>query len=184
MVNGSFSFTGFQGLASHGGILGVFLAIWLFCYRYKKDFLDVLDKVAVGGSLTGVFIRLGNFMNSEIIGKATGTDYGVIFKKVDNVARHPGQLYESIAYLCIFFILYFLYKYKRKSYGTGFIFGLFFTLLFIARFFIEFFKINQVSFEEGLTYNMGQLLSIPFIVGGIAVMIWRRKNKSDKTATS
>ncbi|WP_348535565.1 prolipoprotein diacylglyceryl transferase [Portibacter lacus] len=172
---GTFNYTGFQGLASHGGILGVFIAIWLYCRKTKEPFFGVLDKVAVAGALAGAFIRLGNFMNSEILGKATGTDFGVIFKRVDNVARHPAQLYESLAYFAIFAILLFLYRSKSMKVGKGFLFGLFFTLLFVARFLIEFFKINQVAFEDGMTYNMGQLLSIPFIIGGILVMIWKRK---------
>jgi prolipoprotein diacylglyceryl transferase len=173
--NGKMVFQGYQGLASHGGILGVFLSIALFCWKSKKSFFGVLDKVAVGGSLTGVFIRLGNLMNSEIIGKATGSDAGVIFQRVDNIPRHPGQFYESMAYLLIFFILFYLYKKQREKFNKGFIFGLFFALLFIARFFIEFFKINQVGFEDGMSLNMGQLLSIPFIIGGISVMVWKWK---------
>jgi len=176
--NGSMVFKGYQGLASHGGILGVFLSIALFCWQSKKSFFGVLDKVAVGGSLTGVFIRLGNLMNSEIIGKATGSDAGVIFKQVDDIPRHPGQFYESMSYLLIFFILFYLYKKHKGKFGKGFLFGLFFTLLFTARFIIEFFKINQVGFEDGMTLNMGQLLSIPFIIGGIIVMIWKRKPDS------
>lgn len=173
--DGGFKFTGFQGLASHGGIFGVFLAISLFCWQTKNNFFSVLDKVAVGGSFTAVFIRLANFMNSEIIGKPTGSEYGVVFKRVDEVIRHPAQLYESGAYLLIFFILLYLYMKHRNRFNEGFIFGLFFTLLFISRFLIEFFKINQVAFEDNLTYNMGQLLSIPFIVGGIVVMVWKWK---------
>ncbi|WP_235298879.1 prolipoprotein diacylglyceryl transferase [Portibacter marinus] len=175
MSGGEFRYTGFQGLASHGGILGVFIAIWLYCRKTKEPFWGVLDKVAVAGSLTGAFIRLGNFMNSEILGKATGNEYGVIFTRVDNVVRHPAQLYESVAYFAIFITLFILYKSKKFNPGKGFIFGLFFTLLFAARFLIEFFKINQVAFEEGMAFNMGQLLSIPFMIGGIIVMILKRK---------
>ena len=174
---GKFTYTGFQGLASHGGILGVFIAIWLFARKTKMDIFNVLDKVAIGGALTGAFIRLGNFMNSEILGKATGSDFGVIFKRVDNVVRHPAQLYESLAYFAIFILLFLLYKNKKFKRGDGFLFGLFFTLLFLARFLIEFFKINQVQFEEGMAFNMGQLLSIPFMIGGIAVMIWKKNPK-------
>ena len=175
LKNGSFEITGFRGLASHGGIFGVFLSIWLYCRKYKKPIFSVLDKVAVGGSFTAVCIRLGNFMNSEIIGKATGSDYGIIFKKVDDIPRHPGQLYESLAYLIIVGILFYLYKKKRHLFSHGFLFGLFFTLLFIARFIIEYFKENQVGFEDGLTFNMGQLLSLPFIIGGVIVMYLKRK---------
>lgn len=178
--NDGFQYTGFQGLASHGGILGVFISIWLFARKTKMDIFNILDKVAVAGSLTGAFIRLGNLMNSEILGKATGSDYGVIFKRVDSVVRHPAQLYESVAYFSIFILLFYLYKKKPFKVKDGFLFGLFFTLLFISRFVIEFFKINQVSFEEGMTYNMGQLLSIPFIIAGIAVMFWKSRNVASK----
>ncbi|MEL6866010.1 MAG: prolipoprotein diacylglyceryl transferase, partial [Bacteroidota bacterium] len=167
---GEFEFTGFQGLASHGGILAVFLAIWIFSIRSKKNIYSILDKVAVGGALTAVFIRLGNFMNSEIIGKATNADYGVVFRRVDNVLRHPSQLYEAFAYLLIFVILIAIYKNKEKH-QEGFVFGLFFTLLFIARFLIEYTKINQVAFEEGMVINMGQILSIPFMLFGIIIMV-------------
>lgn len=168
-------FTGFLGLASHGGILGVFIAIWLYCRKYNYKFFNILDKVAIGGSLTGGFIRLGNFMNSEILGKATNSDYGVIFKQVDEVVRHPAQLYESISYFAVSLILWWIYR-KRKAAnkGAGFIFGLFFVLLFVARFAIEFFKINQVSFEDGMSFNMGQLLSIPFILVGLVAMWYNR----------
>lgn len=168
-----FEMTGYRGLASHGGILGVFIAIWLYCRRTKTPFLAVLDRVAIGGALAAVFIRLANFMNSEIIGNPTGTDYGVIFKQVDMLPRHPAQLYESFAYLLIFVLIYFVYKKRGKGYQDGFNFGLFFTLLFVARFVIEFFKKNQVAFEEGMMFNMGQLLSVPFMLAGIGVMIWK-----------
>lgn len=172
---GEFEMTGFRGLASHGGIFGVFLSIWLFSIKYKKPIFSVLDIAAIGGSLTAIFIRLANFMNSEIIGKATGSDVGIVFKRVDDIPRHPGQLYESFAYFLIFITIFYVYKKKRHLFGQGFIFGLFFTLLFIARFFIEYFKENQVGFEEGLSFNMGQMLSIPFIIGGIIVMYTKRK---------
>ncbi len=173
--NGQVSFTGFQGLASHGGILAVFIAIVIFCKKTKTNVFDVLDKVSIGGALAGAFIRLGNFMNSEIIGKATNGDYGVIFNRIDQVPRHPAQLYESMAYFLIFAILLYLYKKHKVRYKHGFIFGLFFTLLFVSRFIIEFYKINQVDFENNMTYNMGQLLSIPFILLGITLMVTKRR---------
>lgn len=175
-----FRFTGFTGLASHGGILAVFIAIWWFCKKFKKDVFSVLDKVSIGGALAAVFIRLGNFMNSEILGKPTEGDYGVLFRQASpsflgNVPRHPSQLYESFAYLLIFLILAFLYRKYRHKFGTGFLFGLFFTLLFMARFLIEFTKENQVAFEDSLTLNMGQLLSIPFMLFGLIVMFIKYK---------
>ena len=176
--NNGFTFTGFLGLASHGGILGVFLAILYFSRKYKLDFLKLLDIISIGGALAGVFIRLANFMNSEIIGKATNSDFGVIFKQVDDVVRHPAQLYESFAYLLICITLYILYTKKGDRFGSGFIFGLFFSLLFMARFVIEFFKENQVGFEDQMTFNMGQLLSVPFFLFGLYMMYrgWKKPN--------
>ena len=108
-------------------------------------------------------------MNSEILGKPTGMDYGVIFERVDQIPRHPAQLYEAIAYFIIFLLLVNVYR-SRKEYKDGFIFGLLLCLLFTARFIIEFYKINQVQFEEGMFLNMGQWLSFPFILIGIVVM--------------
>ena len=107
--SGSFEMTGFRGLASHGGIFGVLLAIWIFSKKYNKPIFSILDIAAVGGSLAAIFIRLGNFMNSEIIGKATGSDIGIVFKKVDSIPRHPGQLYEAFAYFTLFVTLFYLY---------------------------------------------------------------------------
>ncbi len=176
--NGSFEFTGYQGLASHGGILAVFIAIIIFSRRYKLNVYDLLDKVSVGGALTAVFIRLGNFMNSEIIGIPTHSNFGVVFKRADDVVRHPAQLYEALAYLIIFLIVFSLYKAEKKR-KPGFIFGSFFSLLFISRFIIEFVKIDQVQFEQGMTINMGQILSIPFIILGIIVMIIMWKERID-----
>lgn len=169
-----FEFTGYQGLASHGGIFAVFLAIWYHSRQTKHPFFQILDKVSVAGALAGCFIRLGNFMNSEILGKATDGSWGIIFERVDDVPRHPAQLYEALAYFLIFLLLRYLYKTEMKN-REGMIFGLFFTLLFIARFVIEFFKINQVSFEDTMTLNMGQWLSVPFIVAGLAVLWWRSR---------
>ncbi|MDX1684469.1 MAG: prolipoprotein diacylglyceryl transferase [Saprospiraceae bacterium] len=178
--DGGFEFTGYQGLASHGGILAVFIAIWYHCRKTNTSFFNTLDKVSVAGALAGCFIRLGNFMNSEILGKATNGEWGVIFQRVDNVPRHPAQLYEALAYFLIFLLLNYLYKTDLKK-KTGVIFGLFFTLLFIARFIIEFFKIDQVPFEANIPLNMGQWLSVPFIIAGVAVMVWRmRRWASDR----
>ena len=180
-VNGEWVYDGFRGLASHGGILAVVLT--LIVYSWKKDLpiLSVLDKVAVGGILTGSFIRLGNFMNSEIIGKPTAGDYGVIFEQVDLIPRHPAQLYEALAYLIIFFVL--LKVYQRKQTAQGFTFGLLFVLLFTARFVIEFFKENQVAFEDSMTINMGQWLSIPGIIIGLVFLIYSNRDQGQTAST-
>lgn len=163
-IEGAWTFTGYLGLASHGGSIGVLLALFVLSRKQKVSYLRLLDIVAIATPLTGAFIRMGNFMNSEIIGNATGGNYGVIFRQVDEIPRHPSQLYEAIAYLVIFLILY-SNKYKLLQ-NAGKYFGLMVMFVFISRFLIEFTKIDQASFEAGMTLNMGQLLSIPFILIG------------------
>lgn len=169
-----FHFTGFSGLASHGGALGIVVGVILYARKYKMPFFTVMDKLALVVPIAGFCIRMGNLMNSEIIGKSTDVPWAFIFVQVDNVPRHPGQLYEALSYLLIFFVMNFLYQRVKKE--PGFIFGLFLILLFSARFIIEFFKIEQSEFEVGMTLNMGQLLSIPFIAIGILLMFLKRKN--------
>ena len=169
------TFVGYRGLASHGGTIGIFLAIVLYCHHYKAAIFPILDKIAIVAALTGCFIRVGNFMNSEIIGIPTNANYGVIFKNIDNLPRHPAQLYEAICYLLLFISLFLFYKKWYAKLTAGFIFGLFLVSLFSIRFLIEFVKIDQVAFEEGLLFNMGQLLSLPMIGIGFLVMIFRRK---------
>ena len=174
-TGGRFEFTGYQGLASHGGAIGVLTAIILYCRKYRFDFLWVVDGVAIATPVTGAFIRFGNFMNSEIIGEPTNTNYGVVFQRVDLLPRHPTQLYEAFAYLIIFLVLLWIYSRQTGERKDGYIFGLFLVLLFGARFLIEFFKLNQVDFESGMIINMGQILSIPFVLIGLTLMIWKRK---------
>ncbi len=169
-------FTGYRGLASHGGTIGVFMAIIAYAYRYKAAVWPILDKVALVASLSSYFIRIGNFMNSEIIGIPTNANYGIIFKNIDNLPRHPAQLYEAFAYLLIFVCLLSFYRKRRTKLKAGVIFGLFLVVLFLIRFLIEFVKIDQVAFEEGMRLNMGQLLSLPMIGFGFLVMF----NKSGK----
>uniref|UniRef100_UPI003217A70A prolipoprotein diacylglyceryl transferase n=1 Tax=uncultured Draconibacterium sp. TaxID=1573823 RepID=UPI003217A70A len=171
----SFEFTGYQGLASHGGAIGVLTAILIYCRKYKVKFLWVLDRLAIATPVTGAFIRIGNFMNSEIIGSPTNSDYGIVFNRVDLLPRHPAQLYEAFSYILIFVLLLWFYSSHKEKRKDGFIFGLFLVLLFTARFLIEFFKINQVNFEDGMLLNMGQLLSIPFVLTGFTLMIWKRR---------
>ncbi|MEM1214328.1 MAG: prolipoprotein diacylglyceryl transferase [Bacteroidota bacterium] len=171
------------GLASHGGALGVMLGLWLFSKRVsKKSILWILDKVAVPTALVGAMIRLGNLMNSEIIGKPTGTDWGFIFTRVDDVARHPAQLYESIAYLLIFGLLYYIYWQTDKRNQRGYLIGLYFALTFGARMIVENFKASQGGFEEALgnSLSTGQWLSIHFVLGGLFMMWWSGRNNSAK----
>ncbi|MTI22396.1 prolipoprotein diacylglyceryl transferase [Fulvivirga sp. RKSG066] len=159
------------GLASHGGVLGLLLAMYLYSRKTRHSMIHVADLITVVAGLSFALIRLGNFMNSEIVGLPTTKPWGVVFEKIDLVPRHPAQLYEAISYLIIFGILMILYKTKRESFKNGFFFGLGCILFFSARLLIELTKVNQVAFEEELTLNMGQLLSIPFILIGIVFVI-------------
>ena len=170
--DGGIKFIGYQGLASHGGVLGLLIALFFYSRKTKHSMIDSIDLIAVVAGLSFGFIRLGNFMNSEIIGIPTTKPWGVIFERVDNVPRHPAQLYEAISYLIIFAIMMILYKKMRDRLKNGFFFGLATVLFFTARFIIEFVKENQVGFEDGLALNMGQLLSLPFIVVGIGFIIY------------
>lgn len=172
-VNGSYKFTGFQGLASHGGTLGVFVAILFYWRKTKTNLLWVLDRVAIGSAVTAAFIRLGNLMNSEIYGKPTDGTWGFVFERDDLIPRHPTQLYEAISYLLIFVLLYGMYRSKKTENRHGIFVGTLFILLFAARFVIEFFKENQVGFEESMSLNMGQWLSLPFIIFGCILVFWK-----------
>ena len=170
LADGSWKFTGYEGLASHGGTLGLIIGLWLYCRNLKMNIWTVLDNIAIATPITACFIRLVNLMNSEIIGKVTDVPWAFIFTKVDQYPRHPGQLYEAIAYALFFFVGWFLYKKTKTRVGTGFFFGLCLTLIFTFRFFVEFTKDIQVDFEAGMPLDMGQLLSIPFVILGVACM--------------
>jgi len=170
--DGGIEFTGYQGLASHGGVLGLLIALYFYSRTTKHSILDSIDLIAVVIGLSFGFIRLGNFMNSEIIGIPTTLPWAVIFERVDNVPRHPAQLYEAIAYFIIFAIMMILYKKMRDRLKNGFFFGLATVLFVTARFLIEFIKEDQVGFEDGMALNMGQLLSLPYIVVGIGFIIY------------
>ena len=178
LPQGGWVFTGYAGLASHGGTLGLILALVLFCRKTKIHFLDILDMMGVAAPVAAGFIRLANLMNSEIIGMPSDVPWAFIFERVDMQPRHPAQLYEALAYLVIFLAGWLLYRRHRDKVGTGFFFGFCLTTIFAFRFFVEFIKEEQVGFEEGMALNMGQWLSIPFVVLGIACMVggrWLRK---------
>lgn len=170
MEYGGWKFTGYAGLASHGGTLGLMLALWIYVRRTKLPLWQVLDNIAIATPVTACFIRLGNLMNSEIIGKATDVPWAFVFEQVDMLPRHPGQLYEALAYALLFFIGWYLYRRNPQKVGTGFFFGLCLTYIFTARFFIEYTKEVQEAFEASLPLDMGQILSIPFVILGIVCM--------------
>ena len=188
-----FFITGYAGLASHGGTLGLIIALWLYVKKTKLSIWMVLDNIAIATGTTACFIRLGNLMNSEIIGNPTDMPWAFIFHTheamVDGslVPRHPAQLYEALAYLVIFVVGAMIYWkwYKAQgmaekspiAVGTGFYFGFCLASIFIFRFFIEFLKKEQVDFEQDMPLDMGQLLSIPFVVLGVWCM-WNAKKKA------
>ncbi len=174
-INPTFQFTGLAGLASHGGILGAMFALYLFTIKFRRNYFWMLDRLMIAGTALGAFIRPGNLLNSEIIGTPSNLPWAFIFVRVDQLPRHPAQLYEALFYMVISIALYFLWKSKKFYAHTGFIFGLGITLLFAQRFLIEFLKENQVAFEETMTFNMGQTLSIPLILGGVVLMVWSLK---------
>ena len=167
--------TGYAGLASHGGTLGLMIALWLYVRKTKLSIWTVLDNIAIATGTTACFIRLGNLMNSEIIGKITDVPWAFIFEKVDGMPRHPGQLYEAIAYALLFFIMWALHKKMPEKIGTGWYFGFCLTYIFTFRFLIEYTKEIQEAFEATLPLDMGQILSIPFIILGVYCMIRSKK---------
>lgn len=179
-IEPTFQFTGLLGLASHGGVLGALFTLYLYSKKYKKDFLWTLDRLTIAGSLLGGFIRLGNLMNSEIIGIPTQVPWAFVFVRIDQVPRHPAQLYEALFYLIIFSILFLLWKSGKVRSHKGFLFGLGVSLIFIQRFLMEFLKENQVPFEANWMLNMGQTLSLPLIIIGIVIMIWSLKKFANK----
>lgn len=177
-----FEWTGYQGLASHGGAIGILIALALYCRKYKQELLSTVDKLVIVAALAGFFIRLGNFFNSEIIGSPTDLPWSVVFTAVDPIPRHPAQLYEAIAYFAIFMVLWNFYRRKFMQLKKGFLFGWFLVLVFSARFCIEFAKENQKAFEDALAINMGQILSIPFVLIGVYFLM--RKEKLHKNYIS
>lgn len=164
------------GLASHGGFIGVLLAIYLYSKRYADmGFLELSDRLAIPALLAASFIRIGNFFNSEILGEPSNVPWAIIFAQVDNIPRHPAMLYESLAYAIVFAALYVAYWRTEISEVPGRILGASFVACFAARFLIEFVKAEQVPFEQGMLLNMGQLLSIPFILIGLFLLYGARK---------
>lgn len=155
------------GLASHGGAMGICIAVFWFAKRDgRKTFWQLIDRVALVVPLSGMFVRIGNFFNSEILGKPTDLPWAVTFSQIDSLPRHPAQLYEALCYLVIFFIEWAYYQKRKSQTYPGSMLGLTLMLIFSVRFVIEFVKEDQVAFEAGLPLNMGQLLSLPVIALG------------------
>lgn len=175
-------FTGYQGFASHGAAISIIITMYFYAKKHlQKPWLFILDRLAIVVALAGFFIRGGNFLNSEIYGKETGSNFGVIFKAAgETTARHPTQLYEAFSYLILFFVMWFLYWKTDKKQQIGFLFGLFMAVLWSLRFFIEFLKEAQVNGREDWVFNSlntGQVLSIPLVLIGLWLM-FRKTNKA------
>lgn len=182
--NGEIIFKAYTGLASHGGAFGILLALLFYKWKTKNQMLPLLDRIGIATPLAACFIRLANFFNSEIIGYPTDVPWAVVFEQVDELPRHPAQLYEAVFYFILFIVLFLVYKQKGLSTSVtkeikpaaGFYFSVCVIAIFTFRFFVEFLKERQVEFEKQLPLDMGQILSIPFVVLGI-IILWRGKRK-------
>lgn len=171
------------GLASHGGVVGVLVATWLFLRKNPEfSLMWLYDRLVIFTVMTGGFIRLGNLANSEILGRPTNADWGVVFQRVDQIPRHPAMVYESLSYFLIFAIALPMYLKFKANTPRGLIFGFVTAAVFVARFFIEFVKENQSSFENEMSLNMGQILSLPFIALGVYMVIRALKNPVSEPA--
>ncbi len=164
------------GLASHGAAIGILTALYIYTKKVsKRPYLWIVDKVVIVVALSGLFIRTGNLINAEIVGKVTDVPWAFIFVRHDLLPRHPAQLYEAIMYTIFFVFLLYSYRRKPAEQIDGKNTGLFLILIFTMRFFMEFLKASQVDFEDHMALNMGQLLSIPFVIAGVVIM--RRATK-------
>jgi prolipoprotein diacylglyceryl transferase len=171
------------GLASHGATIGILFALWLYA-RKKKDqsYLWVVDRIVITVALAGGLIRLGNLMNSEIIGKPTDVPWAFVFTAVDQQPRHPAQLYEAISCFILFGFLFWLWSRRKAKTPEGSLLGIFLIYIFGLRFVYEFLKENQVDFENNMALNMGQWLSIPAVLGGIFVLLIANRNAKKRDA--
>ena len=175
-----YSFTGFRGLASHGAVIGVLTGIYLYKMKFKeKKLIWLLDRMTIPIAIGATFVRFGNFFNSEIVGKYTGSNFGVVFlNNRETLPRHPAQLYEAFCYLVLFFALKLVFKGGRNK-KPGQLLGIFFAGMFSIRFLIEFVKESQGGFEEVMPFfTTGQWLSIPLIIIGLFFIL--RKNRVTK----
>lgn len=165
-----FKIIGFSGLASHGAAIGILISIFLF-QRYRlpqKSYLWIIDRVVIPVAIGGAFVRIGNLMNSEIVGKYTGSDFGFVFKRLgETEPRYPTQIYEAIGYVLVFLVIWFIYWKTDKKKQEGFIFGVFMILLWSVRFIVEYWKERQDGEDMNALLNMGQTLSIPMILIGV-----------------
>lgn len=170
------------GLASHGALLGIVLAVWLYSRcADNQPFLWICDRIGMAVPLSGCLIRIGNFFNSEILGTPCDLPWAVVFTRVDTIPRHPVQLYEALCYLLIFLWQFRFYSRHKSASPPGYLFGRFFIGVFGTRFVLELFKEGQASFEAGWTITVGQWLSIPAVLAGCLLVWWARRNAAQDT---
>jgi phosphatidylglycerol:prolipoprotein diacylglycerol transferase len=170
------------GLASHGGAVGILTALYFFARKTNVRYLWIVDRLVIVSALTGGMIRLGNLMNSEMEGIPTDVPWAFVFTRIDDVPRHPAQLYEAIYCFLLFGFLLWLWYKNKETMKDGLLTGLFLIILFSLRIVDEMFKVNQVAFEENMSLNMGQILSIPFIIVGIVILIVTQRRKTVASA--
>jgi len=163
------------GLASHGGMLGVLLVFYIYAKKQKLSYMWLLSRMTIPGTIVAASVRFGNFFNSEILGKESHMPWAVVFKNVDNIPRHPVQLYEAFSYLIIVLILWIIYKKVSYKFSAKLLPGVFATLLFTTRFLLEYTKIEQATYSPSVPFTVGQLLSVPFILLGVAWIVWAFK---------
>lgn len=178
-------FTGFRGLASHGAAIGIAIGMYFYSKNVtQKSIFWILDRITIPVAFGAVFVRIGNFLNSEIVGKATNSDFGVVFVQLgESFPRHPAQLYESVCYLILFGILSLLFWKTSLKHKKGVLFGTFFTLLWTIRFIVEYVKEPQVAERADWLFNTGQLLSLPMIIIGLGIIYFsNKKAKASETA--
>ena len=173
---------GVRGLASHGGAVGILVALYLYVRKHPdRSYLTLVDRVVVPTALGGAFIRLGNFFNSELYGQVTDVPWAIVFSRIDSLPRHPTQLYESFSYFVIFGLLLWAYQRTGKATPPGRLLGLFLTLIFSARFLIEFFKLRLSEYGADLPLSTGQLLSVPMVAAGIALIVYSSRKGAQNT---
>ena len=159
------------GLASHGAILGILIALYLYQRKVKEPYIWFVDRVSIVSALGAAFIRTGNFFNSEIVGEVTTVPWAVIFQRFDLLPRHPVQLYEATSYFCVFLLLVVMYIKRDVKARSGVFFATFLVTIFSARFLLEFVKTKQASYEDILGMSTGQMLSIPFVLAGLIYLV-------------
>jgi len=166
------------GLASHGGLAGVLIALYLFSKRYNTSYMWLLSRVSIPGALTAAFVRFGNLFNSEILGLPSDKPWAIIFARVDMVPRHPVQLYEAFSYLIILGLLIAIYRKVTPAFATKILPGVFLVTVFSVRFFLEYTKTRQAAYTTDFPFTTGQMLSIPYIILGILWILWAFKSAS------